>query len=50
MPEEKIDFDRTLHDHEYRRMVIERLNREEADGQTSPKDPCTPSQSPKNGD
>ena len=41
MSEEQIDFDRALH--EYRRMVMERLNREEAHGQTPPEESCAPS-------
>lgn len=39
--DDEIDFDRVLHDHEYRREVVERLNRLAAmaakrDGEASP--------------
>ena len=41
MRDDEIDFDRALHDHEYRREVAERLNREadeaaKRDGEASP--------------
>ena len=41
MRDDEIDFDRVLHDHKYRREVVERLNREAAraakqDGEANP--------------
>jgi hypothetical protein len=50
MSEEKIDFERALHDQEYRHMVMERLNREEAHGQTSAKESAASSERPESDD